>query len=167
MVFSGHLSACPLLDCLGQGALPVVTGSGKTTLAARLAERTGLPFHCVDDLTWEPGWAAVPAQEQRRRIAEICARDSWILDHGYSSWIDLPLARADLIVGLDFPRWRSLSRLIWRTLYRGGGSPRDLQRQHRVVPAGVLERLDHHLALPVVREQASPDQAMAARSEQA
>jgi len=95
-----------------------VTGSGKTTLAARLAERTGLPFHCVDDLTWEPGWVAVPPEEQRRRIATICAQQSWILDHGYSSWIELPLARADLIVGLDYPRWRSLSRLIWRTLSR-------------------------------------------------
>jgi adenylate kinase family enzyme len=95
-----------------------VTGSGKTTLAARLAEQTGLPFHCVDDLTWNPGWVPVPADEQRRRIAAICAQDSWILDHGYRSWLDVPLARADLIVGLDYPRWRSLSRLIWRTLSR-------------------------------------------------
>jgi adenylate kinase family enzyme len=95
-----------------------VTGSGKTTLAARLSERTGLPFHCVDDLTWEPGWVPVPPEEQRRRIAAICAQDSWILDHGYGSWIDLVLARADLIVGLDYPRWRSLSRLIQRTLSR-------------------------------------------------
>jgi ATPase family associated with various cellular activities (AAA) len=46
-----------------------VTGSGKTTLAQRVAERTGLPFHSVDDLTWEPGWVEVPADEQRRRIA--------------------------------------------------------------------------------------------------
>ncbi len=95
-----------------------VTGSGKTTLAASLSERTGLPFHCIDDLTWEPGWVAVPSQEQRRRVAAICAQDSWIIDHGYNSWIDLVLARADLIVGLDYPRWRSLSRLIRRTLIR-------------------------------------------------
>jgi adenylate kinase family enzyme len=95
-----------------------VTGSGKTTLAARLSERTGLPFHCIDDLTWEPGWVPVPLVEQRRRVAAICAQDSWILDHGYSSWIDLVLARADLIVGLDYARWRSLSRLILRTASR-------------------------------------------------
>jgi adenylate kinase family enzyme len=95
-----------------------VTGSGKTTLASRLSEQTGLPFRCVDDLTWEPGWVPVPPEEQRRRIAAICAQDSWILDHGYSSWIDLVLARADLIVGLDYPRWRSLSWLILRTLRR-------------------------------------------------
>ena len=33
-----------------------VTGSGKSTLAARIGARLGLPYHSVDDLTWEPGW---------------------------------------------------------------------------------------------------------------
>jgi adenylate kinase family enzyme len=95
-----------------------VTGSGKTTLARRVAERTGLPFHSVDDLTWEPGWVEVPAEEQRRRIAVICAGERWILDSGYGKWLDLVLARTDLIVALDYPRWRSLGRLVRRTLAR-------------------------------------------------
>jgi adenylate kinase family enzyme len=95
-----------------------VTGAGKTTLAQKVAERTGLPFHCVDDLTWEPGWVEVPAEEQRRRIAMICAGDRWILDSGYSKWIDVVLARVDLIVALDYPRWRSLARLARRTAAR-------------------------------------------------
>ena len=95
-----------------------VTGSGKTTLAQRIAERTGLPFHSVDDLTWEPGWVEVPAEEQRRRIAAICAGERWILDSGYGKWLDLVLARTDLIVALDYPRWRSLGRLVRRTLAR-------------------------------------------------
>ncbi len=95
-----------------------VTGSGKTTLARRAAARTGLPFYCVDDLTWDPGWVVVPGDEQRRRIAAICVQDQWILDHAYSSWVDVPLARADLIIALDYPRWRSLGRLLRRTLRR-------------------------------------------------
>jgi adenylate kinase family enzyme len=95
-----------------------VTGSGKSTLAARIARRTGLPYHPVDDLTWEPGWVAVPEEEQRARIARICAGDEWVLDSAYSSWKDLPLARADLIVGLDFPRWRSYGRLLRRSVIR-------------------------------------------------
>jgi adenylate kinase family enzyme len=57
-----------------------VTGSGKTTLARQVGERTGLPWHPVDDLTWQPGWVAVPDQEQRRRIAAICAGERWVLD---------------------------------------------------------------------------------------
>lgn len=95
-----------------------VTGSGKTTMARRLGEATGLPWHSVDDLTWEPGWVSVPDEEQRRRISEICAGPEWILDSAYGKWLDVPLARTDLIVALDYPRWFSLQRLIRRTLMR-------------------------------------------------
>ncbi len=95
-----------------------VTGSGKTTLAAAIAERTGLPWRAVDDLTWEPGWTQVAVAEQRRRIEAICAEERWILDTAYSSWLEVVLARVDLIVGLDYPRWLSLSRVVRRTSAR-------------------------------------------------
>jgi adenylate kinase family enzyme len=95
-----------------------VTGSGKTTIARQIAARTGLPWHEVDNLTWEPGWVVVPVEEQRRRIAAICAGERWILDTAYGAWLELPLARVELIVALDYPRWRSLARLIRRTLLR-------------------------------------------------
>jgi adenylate kinase family enzyme len=95
-----------------------VTGSGKTTLAARVAEQTGLPWHSLDDLTWEPGWVEVPAEEQRRRVEAVCAADQWIIDTAYSKWIDVPLARVELIVGLDYPRWLSLGRLLRRSVVR-------------------------------------------------
>lgn len=95
-----------------------VTGSGKSTLAARIGARLGLPYHSVDDLTWEPGWVEVPTEVQRERIAAICATDDWVLDSAYMKWADIPLARADLIVGLDLPRWRSLGRLARRTASR-------------------------------------------------
>ena len=95
-----------------------VTGSGKTTMARVVAEQTGLPWHSVDDLTWEPGWVGVPTDEQRRRIASICAGERWILDTAYSAWLDLVLDRVQLIVALDYPRWVSLGRLVWRTLQR-------------------------------------------------
>ncbi len=101
-----------------------VTGSGKTTLARQLADRTGLPWHGVDDLTWEPGWVAVAPDEQRRKIGAICAGEQWILDSAYSAWLDIVLGRTDLIVALDYPRWRSLGRLTRRTLMRA------LDRRH-------------------------------------
>ncbi|HLX46867.1 MAG TPA: hypothetical protein VKS82_00885 [Streptosporangiaceae bacterium] len=95
-----------------------VTGSGKTTLAAQIAERTGLPWHSVDDLTWEPGWVEVPLAEQRARIAAICAGQRWILDSAYGKWLEIPLARVQLIVALDYPRWVSFGWLVRRTLRR-------------------------------------------------
>lgn len=95
-----------------------VTGSGKTTAAARISEATGIPWTSVDELTWEPDWTAVASEEQRRRIAEVCARDTWLLDTAYGQWIDIPLESVELVVGLDYPRWFSLQRLVRRTFAR-------------------------------------------------
>ena len=95
-----------------------VTGSGKTSLAARLSKRTGIPWHSVDDLTWQPNWVEVPLDEQVRKITEICGGDEWILDTAYAKWIDIPLARLEVIVALDYPRWVSLWRLLKRTIGR-------------------------------------------------
>jgi adenylate kinase family enzyme len=93
-----------------------VTGSGKTTVAAALAERTGLPWHSVDDVIgWEPGWVEVDRAEQRRRAERICAGEHWILDTAYSHWLDVVLARVQLVVALDYPRAVSLARLVRRT----------------------------------------------------
>jgi adenylate kinase family enzyme len=94
------------------------TGAGKTTFARRLSERTGIPWYSVDDLTFEPNWVTVPDEVQRRRITDICARPEWILDTAYGKWIDVPLQNVELIVGLDYPRWFSLARLMRRTLAR-------------------------------------------------
>ncbi len=95
-----------------------VTGSGKTTAASRFAEISGLPLHLVDELTWLPRWVEVPDEEQRRRVEAICASDEWILDTAYGRWLDVPLKRVELIVGLDYPRLVSLGRLIRRSLMR-------------------------------------------------
>jgi adenylate kinase family enzyme len=95
-----------------------VTGSGKTTAAREIAARTGLPFTSADELTWEPGWVPVGEDEQRRRFAAIVGQERWVLDTAYASWLDVVLPRADLVVGLDYPRWFSLQRLIRRSIMR-------------------------------------------------
>lgn len=95
-----------------------VTGSGKTLLAEEIGRATGLPWHEVDQLTWEPGWVQVPVEEQRRRIGAICAGEEWVLDSAYGQWLDVPLGRTQLIVALDYPRWVSLLWLLRRTVAR-------------------------------------------------
>ena len=90
----------------------------KTTLAARLSGITGLKWHSVDDLTWQPGWVEVPTEQQRSIIHDICQESEWILDSAYSKWLDEPLGRAEPIVALDYRRWVSLQRLVRRTIAR-------------------------------------------------
>ena len=95
-----------------------VTGSGKSTLAGKISGRSGIQWHSVDDLTFDPNWAQVPVEIQRERIAKICAEVAWIVDTAYAVWKDIPLSRVQLIVALDYPRWLSFRRLLFRTLGR-------------------------------------------------
>lgn len=95
-----------------------VTGSGKTWAAAAIAGVTGLPWHAVDDLTWEPGWVEVAPAEQQSRITGICRADAWILDSIYGPWLDVVLDRVEVIVALDYPRALSYGRLVRRTAVR-------------------------------------------------
>lgn len=96
-----------------------VTGSGKTTLARRIGEATGLPWHSADDeIGWLPGWVMRSPEEQRRIAEDLCAQQEWVLDTAYGTWLDVPLERLDLIVALDYPRWFSLQRLVRRTVSR-------------------------------------------------
>jgi len=95
-----------------------VTGSGKTTAARRIAARTGLPLTLADELTWEPDWVPVVEDEQRRRFAAVVAADGWVLDTAYAGWLDLVLPRVELVVGLDYPRWFSLQRVVRRSVRR-------------------------------------------------
>jgi len=96
-----------------------VTGSGKSSAARAYARATGLPeFSADDDIGWLPGWQQRTVEEQRGIAAGIAARDRWVLDSAYGVWRDVVLPRAELVVGLDYPRWLSLARLVRRSLRR-------------------------------------------------
>jgi adenylate kinase family enzyme len=96
-----------------------VTGSGKTTLARLIGEVLGITWHSVDDeVGWLPDWVERPADDQRRIVAGLVEDEEWVIDTAYGRWSDLVLARAQLIIALDYPRWVSLTRLLRRTLRR-------------------------------------------------
>ncbi|MDZ4092949.1 MAG: adenylate kinase [Arthrobacter sp.] len=96
-----------------------VTGSGKSAAARAYAQATGLPeFSADDDIGWLPGWQQRTVEEQRALAAAIAAQDRWVLDSAYGVWRDVVLPRAELVVGLDYPRWLSLARLVRRSMRR-------------------------------------------------
>lgn len=95
-----------------------VTGSGKSTVALRLGAATGLPVVLADEIAWNPGWVLTEEVEQRRVFGDVAAGERWVLDTAYGTWLDLALPRAELVVGLDYPRWLSFQRLLRRSVRR-------------------------------------------------
>ncbi|GAB3633570.1 adenylate kinase [Microbacterium shaanxiense] len=95
-----------------------VTGSGKTTLARRLAETWSLEHIEIDALFHGPDW--MPRPEFLDDVRSFAATDRWITEWQYTSkGTDEILApRAELVVWLDYPYRVVRSRLIRRTLGR-------------------------------------------------
>jgi adenylate kinase family enzyme len=79
-------------------------GGGKSTLARRLAELTGLPLHPLDLIQYRVGGDEVPHDEYLQAHAAIVERDRWIID-GYgcvaSSWERF--SAADTLIYVDLP----------------------------------------------------------------
>jgi adenylate kinase family enzyme len=101
-----------------------VSGAGKTTVAAQLSARLGIPHTELDGMYHGPGWAEPDPAEFRAAVAEVLAGESWIVDGGYQRVLgDMVPEAADTVVWLDLPlrvtiarvSRRSLSRLVRRT----------------------------------------------------
>jgi adenylate kinase family enzyme len=100
-------------------------GGGKSTLARRLAEITGLPLYIVDHIQFpggryrpeEKNGGKIPPEEYVEIHKEIIGRDRWIID-GFES-VALAWERfavADTLVHVDLPvlvhYWGITKRLI-------------------------------------------------------
>jgi adenylate kinase family enzyme len=94
------------------------SGSGKTTVAGRLAGAFGLPHVELDALFWRPDWQAAHIDEFRASVEEATRPDAWICDGNYSRARDIVLPRADSLVWLDLPLRTCLWRIIRRTALR-------------------------------------------------
>ena len=97
------------------------SGSGKSTFAADLAWRLGVPWIELDALHHGPKWAEPTDEEFRERVREAMAAapGGWVIDGNYDSKLgDLVTGVADTIVWLDLPLWFKLRRLWRRTTNR-------------------------------------------------
>lgn len=109
-------------------------GSGKTTVARRLAQRTGLPLFHLDALYWRSGWQPTPPDDWRAKVLALIGREAWIIDGNYGGTLDARLEACDTVVFLDLPRLVCL----WRVLKR---QVRHVGRVRSELPPGCRERL--------------------------
>jgi adenylate kinase family enzyme len=90
-------------------------GSGKTTLARRLATHLAVPCYLFDDIAYDPvTHRRRPDESRLAAVRAIAAQPAWVVDCWYMGWTDDLLHRADLIIWLDLP-WRVTG---WRILRR-------------------------------------------------
>ena len=103
------------------------SGSGKSTMAQRLGERTGLPVTHLDSISWLPGWVEAPKDEFDKKLREIVRGDAWIIDGNYRKWaLDERLERADTVIFLDFNRYVCLLRAFKRRIMFHGKTRPDM-----------------------------------------
>jgi adenylate kinase family enzyme len=94
------------------------TGSGKSWLAERLADRTGLRTIELDALFWGRDWQPAPVELFRHRVECETREDGWIVVGNYGQVRDLVWRPADTLVWLDLPLPLVMGRLLRRTLKR-------------------------------------------------
>jgi adenylate kinase family enzyme len=95
---------------IGRGA------AGKSALAGRLGEITGLPVIELDKVFWRPGLVATPRDQWVVVQKGLVAGDGWFMDGdlGPNDVVEVRLRAADTIIFLDF----SLVRCVWRAIGR-------------------------------------------------
>ena len=104
-------------------------GGGKSALARRLAEITGLPLYVVDAMQFqgryrpdEKDGGKIPHEEFLKVHADLINRDRWIID-GYGSVASAweRLAAADTLVYIDLPvltHYRWVTKRLLKGLFR-------------------------------------------------
>ena len=91
-------------------------GAGKSTLARRLADRTGLPLVHLDDLYWQSDWVRPSDAEWQAQQRQAAAEPRWIIDGNYLPTAELRLVRAQAIVVVSAPAALCATRILRRAL---------------------------------------------------
>ena len=91
-----------------------ISGSGKTTVAARMAKELGYPHIELDALHWQHNWTEAPPEVLRERVMEAAEGSSWVIDGNYGMVRDIVWGRADTVLWLDY----SFSLVYWRVVFR-------------------------------------------------
>jgi adenylate kinase family enzyme len=115
-------------------------GAGKTWLAERMSERTGLPVTHLDRIFWRADWEPAPHDEARGQLAAAAQGERWILDGNFlaearAGQAEPRFARADTVIFLDLPRRVCVRRVLTRLA-------RDRGRARPDLPRGAYEGFD-------------------------
>jgi adenylate kinase family enzyme len=99
-------------------------GAGKSTLARRLGEATGIEVVHLDKLHWRAGWIEPPKDEWLKIVENAIEKESWIMDGNFGGTMEMRLKASDTVIFLDLPRALCTYRVFRRWLkYRSTHRP--------------------------------------------
>ncbi len=78
-------------------------GSGKSTFARALHQKTGIPLFHLDMLYWNPDKTTVEKAVFLHRLKDVLDKDEWIIDGNYASTMETRMKECDTVFFLDFP----------------------------------------------------------------
>ena len=116
-------------------------GAGKSTLARKLGEKTGLPVVHLDQIWWSPGnWQHMERPEFEALLMAEMEKPQWILDGNFRRTLEMRLEKCDTVIYLDFPRLVCLKNWMGRVIKNWGHARIDMAE-------GCTERFDPEFAL--------------------
>jgi len=98
------------------------SGSGKSWLAAQMAEVLWSKTIDLDTIHWEPGGYNVPRDKQIAldMVRQEASRPAWIIEGVYGWLAQEALPQATALIWLDLPVGQCVDNLRQRGLQRGG-----------------------------------------------
>ena len=102
-------------------------GAGKSTLAKRMGDITGLPVVHLDQVYWSPGnWNHVTREEFDEKLEQLLVKDQWIMDGDFSRTFPKRLEHCDTVIYLDFNRITCLLHWLKRVITNWGKARPDM-----------------------------------------
>ena len=77
-------------------------GSGKSALAKKLHEITGIPLISLDNIWWKSDRTHISRDEFDCKLSEALSRSRWIIDGNYSRTYEVRIQACDTVIFLDF-----------------------------------------------------------------
>lgn len=95
-------------------------GSGKTSFAKKICERTKLKNYDLDDIKYRKDkYKPISRKRRNRKLQAILKHENWIIEGSYASpWIAPAIKKADLVVILKMPFLTTAKRIFLRYLKR-------------------------------------------------
>ena len=102
-------------------------GAGKSTLARKLGEKTGLPVVHLDQIYWRPGnWQHLEREEFDCLLMTELDKPRWILDGNFNRTMELRLERCDSVIYLDINRVQCILGWLKRVITNWGTARPDM-----------------------------------------